>query len=451
MVDFPESPNANRDAEEAVLGAVMFSQEALDYCRPIVQGYHFQYPLLGEAFDVAWEMHAAGEKVDPITLAERLEKDGKESQADELVRIYSDAKYTAHHAVSYSRIIVERWQRRHAYYVATQVAKDCGDLSRETGDIIAGAVADLEKIQQSKQPGAQRPMNDLLEFLEDFEKETKQGVLTGFYDLDELLNGLQPCSLTILAARPSMGKTALTCEIVRNVTLSGGLVLFISLETSRRGLLERILAMHARIDASDLRKKSLTDGDRHSMMEAVTEISNLPLMIDDNWEQRVSDINASARTIQAKHGLALVVVDYLQLVTPSDSRAPREQQVSRISRELKGMAKQLNIPVLCLAQLSRASEARSDKKPILSDLRESGAIEQDADAVLMLHRPHVYDQTVDETEAWCYVRKNRDGRTGDVQLRWEGQYMLFQNIAKPSQEERDGFETNGRFISDGFF
>ena len=451
MVDFPDTPESNTVAENSLLGSVLLVPDALGVTYPIARGCHFHLVTLGKAYDAAWGLFCKGEACDALTLAERMTADDQKEDWFTLLQEALESIPHAAHAQYYARIVFENWQRRQVYYAATQLARDCGDRSIETGSLIAGATLEFEKIQQAKQIGAQRPLNDLQEFLADYETETQQGLLTGFYDLDKILNGLQPCSLTILAARPSMGKTALTCEIVRNVAQAGGLVLFISLETSRRGLLERIIAMQARLDSSDLRNKNLNDGDRHAMLEAVTEISNLPLLIDDNWEQRVSDINAAARSIQAKYGLALVVIDYLQLVTPSDSRTPREQQVSRISRELKGMAKQLKVPVLCLAQLSRANEARGDKKPILSDLRESGAIEQDADVVLMLHREHVYDKTVDETEAWCYVRKNRDGRIGDVQLRWEGSYMLFQNIAKPSESDMDNCETHGRFISNGFF
>jgi replicative DNA helicase len=451
MVDFPETPDSNTVAENSLLGSVLLVPDALGVTYPITKGCHFHLETLGKAYDVAWELYCKGEACDAVTLAERMTADDQKEDWFALIQEVLESVPHAAHAQYYARIVFENWQRRQVYYAASQIARDCGDRSIETGSLIAGATVEFERIQQAKPIGAQGPLNDLQEFLVDFEAQTQPGLMTGFYDIDDILNGLQPGSLTILAARPSMGKTAFTCEIVRQVTIRGSRVLFISLETSRRGLLERILAMHGRIDANSLRKKDLNDGDRHAMLEAVTEISNLPLLIDDNWEQRVSDINAAARSIQAKRGLALVVIDYLQLVTPSDSRAPREQQVSRISRELKGMAKQLKVPVLCLAQLSRANESRSDKEPILSDLRESGAIEQDADAVLMLHRPWVYDHSKDVEQAICYVRKNRDGRIGEVNLRWEGSYMLFQNIAKPSQEEREGFETNGRFISDGFF
>lgn len=449
MVDFPESPDANYNAEKSLIYAVINLPECLDVCRSIVQGKHFQAVDLGKAYDVAFEMRAAGEDVGAVPLAERLEKqDGqKEFWTNLLLGVLQDVFAYPPHAPTYARIVLERWQRRQVYYTASQLASDCGDISKEPRDLISEAVSDLEQIQQAKEVGARGPLEDVSEFLTDLDSPNVRGLMTGFCDLDDLTNGLKPCALVILAARPREGKTAKACNVILNVTKGGNWVFFASLEQSRREVIERLLAMHSRIDSERLQRKQIDDRERSEVVDSATVISNLKLMIDDTPGQTVADINASARMVQARYGLSMVVIDYLQIISPADPRAPREQQISRISRELKMMAKQLQVPVLSLAQLSRSLESRQDKRPQLSDLRESGAIEQDADVVLMLHRPKLYDDSKDETEAWCYVRKHRNGKTGDIPLRWDGQYMLFQNIAKPTQEERENFETRGTFTN----
>jgi len=257
------------------------------------------------------------------------------------------------------------------------------------------------------------------------------GIPTGYADLDEHLAGLQPSNLIVVGARPSMGKTAFALGLAAHAAMNGEQVLFFSLEMSHLEIAQRVLSAEARVNASHMRSGRLAEQDFKKISQAVGRLSDASLHIDDNPNVTIMDIRAKARRIKARMGLSLVVVDYLQLMTGRHNAESRQVEISEISRGLKILARELNIPVIALSQLSRNLEARNDKRPMLSDLRESGAIEQDADVVMFIYRDEIYHQDSSERgTAEIIVAKHRNGPTGVVELSFIGDYARFVNIAK---------------------
>jgi replicative DNA helicase len=260
------------------------------------------------------------------------------------------------------------------------------------------------------------------------------GLTTGFADLDKQMNGLQPTELTILAARPSMGKTALVCNIAEGAAESGAPVLMFSLEQSKLELAERLLCIRARVNGHRLRAGELDEVERDQLMVASQELSELKIFIDDIPGRTMAQIGAISRRIKRRWGLGVIIIDYLQLIEPEDKSAPREQQIALISRRLKFLCKEVEAPVIALAQLNRGVELREDKRPRLADLRESGSIEQDADVVMFLHRPAAYDPEDRPGEADLIIAKNRNGPTGQVTLAWISESMKFADLTRVPDE-----------------
>jgi replicative DNA helicase len=262
------------------------------------------------------------------------------------------------------------------------------------------------------------------------------GLSSGFVDLDRQLNGFQPTEMVILAARPSMGKTALVCNIAEAAAAdSGAGVLLFSLEQSKLELAERLLCIRAKVNGHRLRAGELDEVERDQLLQAASELSELPIYIDDKPARTMAQIGAIARRLKRRGKLDLIIIDYLQLIEPEDKAAPREQQIALISRRLKFLSKELTVPVVALAQLNRGVELREDKRPRLADLRESGSIEQDADVVMFLHRPDAYDPEDRPGEVDIIVAKNRSGPTGSVTLTWIKESMRFGNYSAVSEPE----------------
>ena len=271
---------------------------------------------------------------------------------------------------------------------------------------------------------------------------------SGFTDLDEKLNGFQGSEIIILAARPSMGKTALVCNIAESVVADSkkGCLIF-SLEMSKLELAERLLCIRAKVNGHRLRAGTIDEVELEALMNAASQLSQTPLFIDDQPGRSMPQIGAVARRLKRRFGLSIIIIDYLQLIEPDDKMAPREQQIALITRRLKYLCKELNIPVIALAQLNRGVELREDKRPRLADLRESGAIEQDADVVMFLHRPAAYDPEDRPGEADIIVAKNRNGPVGSITLSWLSESMRFGNLARIN--EPDGGYFGGK-SSGGF-
>lgn len=387
------------------------------------------------------DLHQKRKQITPIAVAEWLEAEERITNATvaHLTQILNDSTAVCHHHVSTNAsIVLKKWRARRAIYGCRDVI---GMAERSASEELISEVADktLSEIAEASTPTAEVAIGGVMhDVLIDIQARLRggraSGLATGFEALDKKLIGLLPHELIVLAARPAMGKTAFVCGLALNIANAGGPVMLHSLEMSKSEIVERMLCIHSDTSGSFLKsghigRDALTN-ERvlDDLMRSSQHINSLPIFIDDNPNQKVRTIIATARRLKRKHGLALIVIDYLQIMEPRDWKTPREQQVAQTSKALKGLAKELQVPVIVIAQLNRESEKRADKKPILSDLRESGSVEQDADVVLMLHRPAVYNPTDRPGEADILVLKNRRGEIGTVTLGWNGERTKFSDL-----------------------
>jgi len=432
-------PPQNLDAERAVLGSILLANEALDDVVELVTENHFYNDAHRKIFAAIRHLRDRGVTgIDAVTLAEELDRRNELEDAggvDCLAEILKTVPHAAH-ATYYADIVRNKYLQRSLIYACTEILKEGYDSTENTEEILQNAEKRIFRILEERTEGVNHDLGTIL--LDAWDRINDRsntdggtsGLPTGFHDFDAKTNGFQPSELVVLAARPSMGKTALVCNWALGAATHGGRgVLIFSLEQSRLELAERFLCIHARFDGHKLRAGEMDDADRHHLMEASQSLSELPLFIDDRAGRTVAQIAAISRRIYRKHQIGLVIIDYLQLVEPEDRRAPREQQIALITRRLKGLAKELDIPVIALAQLNRGVELREDKRPRLADLRESGAIEQDADLVLFLHRPDAYDPADNPGVAEVIIAKHRSGPTGIIPLTWRKEYMRFESYS----------------------
>lgn len=446
-------PPRNVEAEKCLIGSVFLIPECLDLCVKIVEPRMFFDEKLGKAFGVLKAMRDESVGIDPVTVLVRLRHEYPEVTKEEWDSVLSDAVGSvphAAHAEFYAREVLECWRKRELIFWGRDVAERSYSPGFESTDIITGVTQALQEIMDAGKEETRTVAQDFEELMQELDRERVPGVPSGFVDLDARTNGFQPSEVIVLAARSGTGKTAYVCNTILNAAEVGKRVLFISLEQSRKEIVGRFAAMHARVDSERIRRGNLTDQEKWEIRRSGEEVSQFPIEIIDTAGLMVSDIAAAARLMKLRRGLDLIVIDYLQFVRPTDARMPREQQVAAISRDIKNMAKQLNVPVLVLAQMSREIEKREDKTPRLSDLRESGAIEQDADIIMFLDRPGSWDKNADQSEASLIIRKFRNGNPGTVPLRWDGSCMLFQNAALGSQIGSDPFSGSGFSAWDPF-
>ena len=336
-----------------------------------------------------------------------------------------------------ARIVEENSLLRRLIGVAQEIAEIGFGLPDDVADAIDRAEAMVFDVAQRRSADSIVSLHDLLgRSLDRLEElydrgETITGVPTGYQDLDEHLSGLQPSNLVVVGGRPSMGKTAFALGLAANAAMSGTPVLFFSLEMSHLEVAQRVLCAEARVDATRMRNGRLLEADWPKISSAIGRIGGAPLHIDDNPNVTVMDIRAKARRMRARDGLGLVVVDYLQLMSGRTNAENRQVEISEISRGLKILARELAIPVVALSQLSRGLESRADKRPMLADLRESGAIEQDADVVMFIYRDEIYNpDSADRGAAEIHIAKHRNGPTGAVQLAFVTNYARFANMAR---------------------
>lgn len=447
-------PPHSIEAERAVLASLLLDPNLCDDVAPIVHVQDFYADPHRVLFRHLYEMQAAGERIDVTLLRERL------SRANELETIGGitflaelfEADPVAAHATYYARIIHEKATLRALIHAATEIQQSAFDHQRDAAELLNAAEEKVLAIRDVGDSSEVHSMHDvLLEALDRIDarldhESDPTGVETGFADLDSLTGGFHNAELIILAARPSMGKTALATNIAEKVALKQRVpTLFVSLEMSRLELAERMLCSFKHINSHKLRNGFISDADRRRLVEGCNELSQAPLFIDDTPSRSLVEIAAAARRLKRKHELGLIVIDYLQLIEPDNDFSGREQQVAKIARRLKGMARELSVPVLCLAQVNRqAEQSRDDHRPKLSQLRESGAIEQDADVVMFVHREGYYhrqDSDEDqrdnlETQAELIVAKQRNGPTGTVKLVWLKEYTRFEDeTIREYQEE----------------
>jgi replicative DNA helicase len=452
-------PPQSVEAERAVLGSVLLNPSLLDDVVLVVRPDDFYADANRRLFTHLLAMQDGGGRIDPILLAERLKQSGD-------LEVVGGRPYVAEvvesvavpaHAEYYARIVRDKSTLRSLINASTEILRDAYDPTLESREMLGRAEEKIFAVHDQRSTDQVTPMRDvLIEAFVQIEHRLKQGgaagIPTGFTDLDNLTGGMHGSELIILAARPSMGKTALATNIADYATVEAGTTtLFVSLEMARLELAQRMLCARGRINGNKFRSGYLSAEDRDKLMETSSRLSQAPLYIDDTPSRTLTEIAACARRLKRKQKLGLIIIDYLQLIEPDNPRDPRQEQVAKIARRLKGLARELKVPLLCLAQLNRQAEATKDNRPRLSHLRESGAIEQDADVVMFVHREEYYLSPEDLKEeanqrlvgkAELIVAKQRNGPTGHADLRWFQDFTRFENASKPYQEF-DGYSGSG--------
>ena len=433
-------PPNSLEAEQSVLGSMLLDKEAISIVAEILKEDDFYREVHNEIFQAIVNIYNAGEPVDLITLTDRLksrktiEAVGGITYLTELMNIVP----TVHNIEFYAKIVLEKSTLRKLIKSSNEIISKCFDSGQETATIVDDAEKGIFNISLSRSTQGFIPIKKLL--TSNFEKIEElylnkgkiTGIPTGFTDLDSKLSGLQKSDLILIASRPSMGKSSLMMNIVQNASVKEGHVAAIfSLEMSKEQLSQRLLCSEALIDAHRLRTGDITEDEWIKLARAMGSLSDKPIYIDDTPAISVTEMRAKCRRLKIEHGLGLVLVDYLQLMQSTGKYESRQQEISNISRSLKALAKELDVPVVALSQLSRAPEMRADHRPILSDLRESGAIEQDADVVMFLYRDEYYNPDTEKKNIGeVIISKQRNGPTGTVELVWLGQFTKFADKSK---------------------
>ena len=433
-------PPNNVEAEKAVIGAMMLDSDAIMVCSEILTAGEFYQQQYGIIFDALVEMYRDGIGADLVTIQNKLrEKEvTPELYSVEYLGELLASVPTSANVKFYAEIVHEKAVLRRLIRVTEQVSRECYMDSQPLEDILEDTEKSVFDVIQQRGGSEFEPIRDVvLRTLDSIEKAAKQkgnitGLETGFRDLDAKTAGLQKSDLILIAARPAMGKTAFVLNIAEYVALhSNSTIALFSLEMSKEQLVKRMLAMNSMVDSQKIRTGDLEDDDWDKLVGSVRKIGNSNLVIDDTSGITASELRSKCRKLKIEQGLDLVIIDYLQLMTGAGKRKgdSRQQEISDISRSLKVMARELDVPVIALSQLSRAVESRPDKRPMLSDLRESGAIEQDADIVMFIYRDEYYNPDSEKKGvAEVIVAKQRSGPTGPVELAWLSQYTKFGNL-----------------------
>jgi len=433
-------PPHNLEAEQVILGGILINNDALNQIVDLLSSDDFYRKAHSFIFEGMLTLYDRDEPVDIITLTHILEEGGKLDKigGSDYLASLADATSTSAGIAYHSEIVRDLSTKRKLIEKCSHISDNCFQSTMETPEI-------LDLAEQSVFEIAERNAGQSFYHLREVVKESFgkvesmahgsgniTGISTGFTDIDNLTSGLQPSDLIIIAGRPSMGKTALALNIVYNAAIENnvGTALF-SLEMSSMQLGIRLLGLDGMIDASRLRKGALQDDEWTRLIESTDRLSKLPIFIDDSSGLSALEMKAKARRLKKKHDISLVVIDYLQLMQSKRSVESRQQEISDISRSLKALAKDLNIPVVALSQLNRQVETRPSKKPMLADLRESGAIEQDADLIVFIYRDEHYNPTEENKDkAEIIIGKHRNGPVGMVNLLFRKQYTKFQNYYK---------------------
>lgn len=427
------------EAEQAVVGAMLMNKDAIMTAAEILTGDDFYQTAYGILFDSMTELFQAGKPVDLITLQEHLkEKDvPPEISSMEFARDLLASVTTSANVKFYAEIVREKATLRKLIKINETVTNACYQENQPLAEILdkaeKGVFALAERGNVQEYTPIKRVVLNALDVIEKASKTTGSvtGIPTGFIDLDYKLSGLQRSDLVLIAARPSMGKTAFVLNIAQHVAFRQNLsVAVFSLEMSKEQLVNRLFSLESHVDAQILRTGNLRDTDWEKLIEGAGRIGKSRLVIDDTSGISIPEMRSKCRKFKLELGLDLIIIDYLQLMSGSGGKSneSRQQEISEISRSLKGLARELNVPVIALSQLSRAVEQRTDKRPMLSDLRESGAIEQDADVCMFIYREDYYiPDTEDKGIAEIIIAKQRNGPVGTVRLAWIPQYTRFGN------------------------
>ncbi|HEX2962075.1 MAG: replicative DNA helicase [Ignavibacteria bacterium] len=435
----PQAP----EVEMAVLGAMMIEKEAVPKGIELLTPEAFyikQHRLIFEAMQSLFE---ANEPIDTVTLYEELKKKGQVEDVGGAVYLsrlsqnISSAANIEYHA----KIVLEKHILRGLISASMEIAQSAYEGAEDAFDLLDRAERQIFEITEAHMKKSYSQMNkaviQAMEYIELIHSKKHQqfAVPTGFYQMDDMLGGFQKSDLIIIAARPSMGKTAFALSLARNAAVDHKVpVAIFSLEMATIQMVIRMICSEARLNAHLVRTGKLPNEEGPKLSRNIHKLSEAPIFIDDSPSQTILEIRAKCRRLKAEKNLGLIMIDYLQLMNASTKMESREREISHISRSLKALAKELNIPVIALAQLNRAVESRTDKRPMLSDLRESGSIEQDADVVMFIHRPEYYGMKQDadgnslEGVAEIIIGKQRNGPTGDVRLKFFKDYARFENL-----------------------
>lgn len=424
-------------AEQAVLGSMLVDKDAVVAAIETLKPEDFYREDNKEIYSAMYELYNNGKHIDMITVKDELVLRGSLEKIGNLEYLSTliDSVPTTSNIESYVKIVEEKATIRNLIKAANDILKMSYSGTEEVDSIIEQAEKQIFDVLQNRNSKGYASLKEILiTAFDNIEKlyQSKgkiSGVESGFIDLDSKISGLNPSDLIIIAARPAMGKSAFVLNIASYVAMHKTPVMVFSLEMSKEQLVNRVLCSESEVDSMKLRNADLSSEDWLKLGEASSKLAEVPLYIDDTPGLSSAELRAKCRKAKLEKNIGLVIIDYLQLMESKTKSSSRQQEISEISRSLKILAKELSIPVIALSQLSRATESRTDHRPMLSDLRESGAIEQDADIVMFIHREDYYNQDTEKKNiAEVIISKNRSGSTGTVELAWLGQYTKFANL-----------------------
>lgn len=429
------------EAEMSVIGSMIMDKEAITVASEIISGDDFYSKQYGVIFDAMVELNDASKPVDPVTLqAKLIEKDvSPEVSSLEYLKEILDTVPSSANVKHYAQIVADKATARKLIRLNDEISNDCYAGKESLEDILEETEKKVFQIVQNRNVGDYVPIDrvvmNVMDKIESVYKAkgTVTGIATRFADLDYKTAGMQPSDLILIAARPSMGKTAFVLNMAEHMAFwDKKTVAIFSLEMSKEQLVNRLFSLESKVDAQKIRTGNLTDADWKALIETAGEIGQSHLIIDDTPSISISELRSKCRKYKLEHGLDIVMIDYLQLMSGSGkSSESRQQEISEISRSLKALARELNVPVIALSQLSRAVESRPDKRPMLSDLRESGAIEQDADVVMFIYRDEYYNKDSDRKGiAEIILAKQRNGPIGTVELGWVPELTRFRDLER---------------------
>ncbi|MCX4664989.1 replicative DNA helicase [Streptomyces uncialis] len=439
---FERVPPQDLDAEQSVLGGMLLSKDAIADVVEVIKGHDFYRPAHETIYQAILDLYAKGEPADPITVAAELVKRGEITKVGGASYLHGLVQTvpTAANAEYYAEIVHERAVLRRLVEAGTRITQMGYAADGDVDEIVNSAQAEIYAVTEQRTSEDYLPLGDIMEgALDEIEAIGSRsgemtGVPTGFTDFDSLTNGLHPGQMIVIAARPAMGKSTLALDFARAASIKNNLpsVIF-SLEMGRNEIAMRLLSAEARVALHHMRSGTMTDEDWTRLARRMPDVSAAPLYIDDSPNLSMMEIRAKCRRLKQRNDLRLVVIDYLQLMQSGGSKRAesRQQEVSDMSRNLKLLAKELEVPVIALSQLNRGPEQRTDKKPMVSDLRESGSIEQDADMVILLHREDAYEKESPRAgEADLIVAKHRNGPTATITVAFQGHYSRFVDMAQ---------------------
>ena len=433
------TPPQDNAAEQCVLGSMLISKDAIAEVSEVLRGIDFYRPVHELIHDAIVDLFGRGEPVDLVTVGAELQRRGQLAQAGGPAYLHTLSANVpiAANAAYYAEIVREKAVLRRLVEAGTRIVQIGYAGEGQVDDVVDQAQAEVYAITEKRSKEDYAPLSDIMNgVLDEIEAIGNReaglyGVPTGFADLDELTNGLHAGQMIIVAARPAMGKSTLALDLCRAASIHNNMAsVFFSLEMTRSEIVMRLLSAEAKVALNHIRNGNMQDADWDKLAKKMGDVSAAPMYIDDSPNMTMMEIRAKARRLKQKHDLRLIVIDYMQLMTSGKKVESRQLEVSEFSRQIKLLAKELEVPIVALSQLNRGPEQRGDKRPMMSDLRESGSLEQDADMVILLHREDVYEkESTRPGEADLIVAKHRNGPTREITVAFQGHYSRFVDMA----------------------